>query len=167
MSPPHTPTSRSNRRSEANTIKKSHFFHAIDCRMDEIKKSIKEFCNIENINHATGKKWLLQRNRIGSPSEASRRIGKNRSGRPKKLSAEKLNEMLNPEKNPVRNQIGECQIEHFHLNCNKRTLQNVFKQRTPIAGRYKKAKVKKNNKVVKQKRVNYARQYIDETVESF
>ena len=160
MTPPHTPT-RSSRRSEADTVKKSRFFHAIDARKG---KSIKEVCEEENINHHTGKYWLHLRKLLSSP--ASRRTGKNRSGRPHKLSAETLNKMLKPE-NPVRDQPYECQIDYFRLGVCKRTLQYAFKMRPTKADRYKMKTVKAISIANKRKRVDYAHRHKNESISSF
>lgn len=48
MSPPHTPPSRMRR--EADTVKKSRFFHAIDQRG---QKSIKTVCQEEQISYTS------------------------------------------------------------------------------------------------------------------
>jgi transposase len=75
MSPPHTPPP-SSRRVEADTIKRTRFFQAIDHRE---KKSIPTICREENVSLGTGKKWLRQRKELGTPT-ASRRIDKMRTG---------------------------------------------------------------------------------------
>ena len=71
-----------NKRQEADTIRKTHFFHAIDNRASNVK----EVYDAEDVSHGIGKVWLKQRKRLDVA--ASRRIGKFRSGRPKKVSVE-------------------------------------------------------------------------------
>ena len=88
-------------------------------------------------------------------SAASRRVGKIRSGRPRKVTEEQLNEMLNHEKNPVRDQPWPVQIDHFRLQCTTRTMQNACKRRTPKTGRYKMTKVKTISHKNKRLRVEY------------
>jgi transposase len=85
---------------EADTVKRTRFFHAIDHRD---KKSIFTICREENVSLSTGKKWLRQRKKLESAA-ASRRVGKNRAGRPVKVTPDQLNEMLDVKKNPVRDQ---------------------------------------------------------------
>jgi hypothetical protein len=98
MSSPHT-SSLSNRRVEADTVKRTRFFHAIDHRG---KKTISLMCRDEGISYGTGKLWLRQRKQLGTPT-ASRRVGKNRAGSAVKVTMKKLNEMLDV-KNPIRDQ---------------------------------------------------------------
>lgn len=100
-------------------------------------------------------------------SAASRRIGKNRSGRPSKVTQNVLNEMLNAAKNPVRDQPWLVQIDYFQLHCTRRTLQNACKRRTPKAGRYKMTKVKAISDKNKQLRVEYRLQHENETIYLF
>jgi hypothetical protein len=76
---PSTPPPQ-NKRHEADTIKKSRFFHAIDNRASNV--TIKDVCEAENIKHTTGEKWLKMRKRIDDV--ASRRTEKHRSNRLKK-----------------------------------------------------------------------------------
>ena len=72
------------KRQEADTIRKTRFFHAIDNRASNV--IIKDVYKAEDVSHGTGKAWLKQRKRLDVA--ASRRIGKFRSGRPKKVSVE-------------------------------------------------------------------------------
>jgi hypothetical protein len=50
-----------------------------------------------------------------------------------------MNEMPDPQANPVRDQPYTVQLDHFHVNAHKRTLQRALTARKPRAGRYKKA----------------------------
>lgn len=163
--PPTTPppTSLPIRRKEADTIRKSRFFHAIDHRSETA--TIKDVCEAENVPHGTGKLWLHQRKRLGAA--ACRRTGKTRSGRPKKVSSETMNMMLDSHQSSVRRQPWPAQAEHFHLEAAPRTLRRAFNNRTPRAGRYKMGKVRGISKKNKELRVQYGREHQNHTVTSY
>ena len=163
--PPSTPppTSLSIRRYEADTVKKNRFFHAIDHRPKLV--SIKKICEQEEVALGTGKKWLQQRNRLGAAG--LRRTGKSRSGRPKKLRSDQLDQMLNPNQNSVRRQPWPAQIEHFDLHVSRRTLQRAMHERSPRAGRFKMAKVRTISKKNKDLRVQYGREHQNHSVTSY
>jgi hypothetical protein len=108
---------------------------------------------------------LKQRNRLDQA--ASRRLDKFRSDRLKKLSAEMMNEMLDSQKNLVRDQSWSVQIEHFHLNIVSRTMQATFNQRTSRVSRFKKAKVRKISNKNKELRMQYAKEHETHTVHNF
>ena len=97
---PSTPPPRPvpNKSHEADTIKKNRFFHAIDNRPDNV--TIKDICEQENVTHGTGKRWLNRQKRFGAVTLC--RTGKNRSGRPKKISSDLMNQILDLHRNPVR-----------------------------------------------------------------
>lgn len=95
-------------------------------------KTLKIVCQDEKIPLITGSRWICQRKELGTPI-ACRRTGKIRSGRSKKVTAEKLNEMLNV-KNPVRDQPWDIQIDYFQLFYVRRTMQRACKAHTPKAG---------------------------------
>ena len=75
--------------------------------------------------------------------------------------------MLDVKKNPVRDQTWDVQIDHFQLNCTKRTMQRACKRRTPKAGRYRMLKVKEISPKNRKLRVEYGHRHKDETIESF
>ena len=151
------------RRYEADTIKKSRFFHAIDHKSNNV--TIKDVCEAENVTHSTGKSWLRQRKRFGDA--AFRRTGRARSGRAKKMSSEIMDQMLNHNQNSVRDQSWPVQIEHFNLNVGLRTMQTAFNNREPRASRSKMAKVRTLNKKNRELRVQYGREHQDHTVDNF
>ncbi len=94
---PSTPPPQ-NKRQEADIIRKTRFFHAIDNRASNV--TIKDVCETENVSHGTGKLWLKQRKRLNAA--AFRRTDKFRSDRRKKESSELLIELLDSQRNPVR-----------------------------------------------------------------
>ena len=159
MASPSTPP-QNKHHYEADTVRRTRFFHAIDTRASNI--IIKDVCEAENVSHNTGKEWLKQRQRLGDA--ASRRIGKFRSGRPKKMSSDTMNMMLDPQQNPVRDQPWPAQIEHFQLDVAPRTLRAAFNQRSPRASRFKKAIVRSISNKNKLLRKQYAESHKTHTV---
>jgi hypothetical protein len=89
-----------NKHHKADIIRRTCFFHVIDTRASNI--IIKDVCETENVSHNAEKEWLKQRKRLDDA--ASRRIDKSRSGRPKKVSSETMNMMLDPQQNSMRDQ---------------------------------------------------------------
>jgi hypothetical protein len=85
MSSSHTSPS-SSKQVEANTVKKTRFFHAIDHRG---KKIIQIVCREKKISWEASKKWLHQRKKLDTPV-ASRRIDKKRPGASVKMTQNKL-----------------------------------------------------------------------------
>ncbi len=151
-------------RVEADIIQKSRFFHAIDRRR---KKSIPIICRgEEDVNLNTSKKWLHQRKKLDT-SIASRRIDRTLAESAFKMTNDQLNEMLNVEKNSVRDQSWEIQIDHFQLNCTSRTLKRACKRRTLKADRYRMIKIKDISLKNRKLRVKYDHRHKDETIESF
>ncbi len=72
--PPRIPERASKDSSEADTVRKARFFHAIDTR--DRDRSIKDVYKEKEIPYATGRYWLHQRKILGS--SAARRQGKYR-----------------------------------------------------------------------------------------
>ncbi len=104
-----TSSSSSRRRSEADIIRKTRFFHVIDTRRSKI---LKEICEKKNVFERTETYWLHQR--FVLDDEANRRTEKYRSERKVKVSDYHLNQLLD-DRNFVQDQHYECQIEHFNL----------------------------------------------------
>jgi hypothetical protein len=92
-----------------------------------------------------------------------RRTGKHRSGRPKKMSDDLMNEMLNP-KNLVRDQSYEILLKHFHIDATRRTLQSAFNHRIPRVSRFKKARIRTLSQKNKKLRIQYEKDHEHHTV---
>jgi hypothetical protein len=137
---------------EADTVKKTRFFHVINTRASTV--TIKDVCETKNISHGTEKEWLKQRKRLDDA--ASRRIEKSRSDRSKKVSSDLMNKMLDSQQISVRDQSWPAQIEHFQLDVAPRTLRAAFNQRSPRASRFKKALVRSLDNKNKPLRMQYA-----------
>ena len=164
MAPPHTPrkqkTPKTARR-EADTVRKTQFFKAVDSRG---LKPLKLVYQEENVSKSTADYWLAQRRQ--NPDVAYRRLGAFRTGRPFKIPDQKLDQVLDP-KSETRNQCYETQIEAFQLGCSVRCLQNSLRKRRRNAKLYSKAKVKWVSPKNKEIRQDYGHDYGDEDVEHF
>jgi hypothetical protein len=78
-----------------------------------------------------------------------------------------MNQMLDPQANPVRDQPYPTQLEHFHIDASQRTLQRAFAARKPRAGRYKMARIKPLSQKNQQLRMAYGKEHKDHTIENF
>jgi predicted RNA-binding protein YlxR (DUF448 family) len=158
-SPPQTSLNAA--RHKLDTIRKTRFFHVIDHRSNHV--TVKVICEQEDIKHDRGKYLLKQRKRLDDV--ACRR--KPRSGRSKKVSDQLMNEMLNPQTNPVRDQSYTVQLKHFYVDVQRRTLQRAFAARNPRAGRYKKARVRSLSQKNIALRIAYDKEHENHTIENF
>jgi transposase len=84
-----------------------------------------------------------------------------------KMTNDQLTEMLNDEKNLVRDQSWEVQIDHFQLNCTSRIMKRACSRRQPKAGRYRMTIVKPISLKNRQLRVEYDHRHVTETMDSF
>ena len=158
-----SPDSRPRRRQEADTIRKTRFFHAVDRARKSNKSMIKVF-EEEDINRNTGYYWLRQRQNLGS--SAHRRLGKARSGRPRKITEEHLQRLLDPAANSVRDQVLKCQLAYHQLSYSLRTLQRTCVNHKSRIRMFKRPKVKKLRSKNKKDRVQYGTEHQSEIVKS-
>ena len=98
---------------------------------------------------------------------ATRRTEKHRSGRPKKMNDDLMNEMLDSKRNPARDQPYEAQIEHFQLNAERRTLQRAFHNRRPRVSRFKKARIRTISQKNMKLRVEYELNHQYHTIDDY
>ncbi len=127
--------------------------------------TIKDVCETENVKHNTGKDWLKMRKRLNVV--ATRRTGKHRSGRSKKMNDDLMNEMLDTKRNSVRDQSYEAQIEHFQLNAERRTLQRAFHNRKSRVSRFKKARIRTISQKNMKLRVEYELSHQHHTIDDY
>ena len=149
-------------RREATTSKRARFFTLVDERDPEI--SITALAKKEGIAKATAFNWLRLRRIKGS--EATRRPGKNRSGRPRKLTDAQLSFLISPTRNPIRNRKLEHQATFNHLNVSALTLQRNLRLRKDT-GMYDQRIIANLEPHVKQARIEWAKKLKNETIESY
>jgi transposase len=91
----------------------------------------------------TGRLWVKQRENMGSLAYRSLRKRSTNLGRPSKVTKSMCQMLVDPERNPVRDQLYEAQIEFHGIPVKKRQLQRKLKEHTNGGQRYKCAFVKK------------------------
>jgi len=84
------------------------------------------------------------------------------------VSPKTIRSLVDPEKNPVRDQLYDAQIEYHKLPIRPRQLQRRLKQDTNGGQRYKCAFVKKVlSKKNMEERANYGKEHEDKSIEDF
>jgi hypothetical protein len=153
-------------RYEADTVKKSRFFNAYD--RDVGTKSLTLIAEDAGTTQPTATRWLKEREEHGRDAYRSSRKKSKKLGRKPSLSKQRLRDLCDPEKNPVRKQLYEAQIAFHSLRVHPRTLQRLLKKWTTRGQRYKCAYVKKQiSKVNKGKRVKYGEENKDKPIHGF
>ena len=98
----------------------------------------------------------------------TRGVSKTKLGRPSKVTPAMCSMLIDPTRNPVRNQLYEAQIDFHHLPVQKRQLQRKIKEHTRGGRRYKMAFVKKQiSEKNKEERVEYGQRHRNKTIEEF
>jgi hypothetical protein len=122
-------------------------------------------CTKKKMSYETKRSWLQQRNTLSTA--AFRRIDKARTERSLKMTNDQLIEMLNDEKNFVRDQSWKIQIDHFQLNCTSRIRKGACSRRQFKVDRYRMIIIKLISLRNKQLRVEYDHRHVIETMNSF
>jgi hypothetical protein len=160
---PQTPPPHRSRGKQADTIKKSRFYEAWDNYQSS--ESIHVICITTDTTSPTARRWIHQRDLLGSKGYRRTRKLSDRLGRTSRVSNETCKMLVSPSRNPVRNEPYEVQIEHYGLPIKKRQLQNRLKQLTNGAQRYKQAYVRKRiSQTNKEKRVKYGEEHQFKTI---
>jgi len=151
---------------EADTVKKCRFYDAYD--RDYNEKSLRQIARETPTSEGTARRWLRQRESLGSIAYRTTRKRSTKLGRPSKVTKSMCKMLVNPSKNPVRDQPYEAQIEYHHIPVGKRQLQRKLKEHTNRGQRYKCAFVKKVISTKnRQERVEYTLKHINKPVEDF
>ena len=163
---PQTPPCTPPRRREHSTGRKYRFF----CAHEE-RAGVAPFASIcadVEITTPCGRAWLRKREAIGSPAYRRTRKLAKRLGRKQKVSPKTIRSLVDPEKNPVQDQLYDAQIEYHKLLIRPRQLQRRLKQDTNRGQRYKCAFVKKVlSKKNMEERANYGKEHEDKSIEDF
>ncbi|KAH7321680.1 hypothetical protein BKA65DRAFT_512746 [Rhexocercosporidium sp. MPI-PUGE-AT-0058] len=102
----------------SNTIRRKHFFDAYDSEIGT--KSMRAICREQDLDESTGRLWNRQRRDLGSLGIRRTRKLSNKLGRRSKVTPAMCRMLVDPKKNPVRNQLYEAQIVYHNLPCKKR-----------------------------------------------
>jgi transposase len=163
---PQTPPERRSRGIQADTIKKTRFFEAFDKR--DNAESLRSVSKAVDIPESTARRWLHERNQLGSKAYRRTRNLSDRLGRKSRVSDETCKMLVSPSRNPVRDQLYEAQIEYFQLPIKRRQLQTRLKQSTYGGQRYKQAFIRK---VLSEKnhqlRVEYGEEHKGKSIDNF
>ena len=163
---PQTPPPQRLRGIQADTIKKSRFFQAWDERGSQ--ETMHAICQAIGTTSPTGRRWLHERDQLGSKAYRRTRKLSHRLGRKSAVSDETCKMLVSPSRNPVSDQLYEAQIAYFHLPIKKRQLQTRLKQSTNGGQRYKQAYIQKEILDKNRRlRTNYSKEHKDKTVYDF
>jgi len=103
---------------EANTIKKTRFFTIYD--KDHTSRSLRSIAADANTTEGTGRRWLKQRGNMGSLAYRHTRPMSKKLGKPSKVTKSMCKMLVNPAKNPVRNQPYDAQITYHKIPFKRR-----------------------------------------------
>jgi hypothetical protein len=114
--PPQSP-----KRQEFNTIKRGHFFDAYDRKQKNT--SLRSICRRPRINipPSTARRWLTQRDTLGSPALRRTRKLASRLGRKSEVSASVLSTITDLE-NPIHKKLYKEQVKELGLLVTAQTL---------------------------------------------
>ena len=161
-----TPPPASTERLEADTVKKSRFYTAYDKEISF--KSLHAIACDEKTTESTARRWLKQRENMGSLAYRTTRKISKKLGRRSKVTKAICQKLVDPARNPVRNQPYEAQIAYHQIPYKKRQLQRKLKEHTNGGQIYKCTFVKKTISYKnKDKRVAYGEEHKDKPVEDF
>lgn len=161
------------KRREFDTPRKAQFYHDYDMRLPGT--SIRQVERNNDIRHATAARWLKERQILGSPARRRSRKRSSLLGPHFQVSKEQCQDLINPDKNPVRDQQYEAQIKYHNIrNSNtgqlvhKSTIQRSLCRETKNAKRYKQAYIQKKLLEKNQKeRVKYGNLHITDDIDDW
>lgn len=149
-------------RQEWDTIKRTRFFDAFDSKSPQV--SFNSLCQRPEISipPATGRYWLKQREKRGSPTFRRTRKLSSRLGRAQKVSESDLDRLIDPN-DPIHQAPPSTQIEELNLHCTTRTLRSNLRNRRN-AGRYKQSPVAPLSDKNQQLRTQYGVDHCGKTI---
>lgn len=161
-----SPPKQRSRGIQAKTPKKSDFYGAWDRRASG--ETLKSICEATDTTTPTARRWLHQRDILGSPSYRRTRKLSDRLGRGSGISKETCQMLVSPSRNPVRDQDYDAQIAHHNLPVKRRQLQRKLKEHTNGGQRYKQAYVqKKISQKNRGERIHYGVEHQNKTINEF
>ena len=125
---------------DAKTPKKTEFFTIWDSRPEG--ESRNAFCDRTGYKRTNTKRWLDQRQLLGSPAYRRTRKLAERLGRKPRMSDEAVRDLLDPKKNKYKRDRYEVMVANIPLPIQPRQLRRRLVQCTHNARRYKQAIIK-------------------------
>jgi hypothetical protein len=151
---------------EADMIKKTRFYHAYDKEITF--KSLRQIARDEKTDEGTARRWLKQCENIGSLAYRYTRGMSTKLGRRSKITKAICQRLVDPARNPVRDQLYKQQIVFYSILYKKYQLQYKLKEYTNSSQIYKYMFVKKEIlKKNKEERAEYSKEYKDKIIEDF
>jgi len=151
---------------EANTVKKTRFFTIYD--KDYADRSLRSISSDARISEGTGRRWLKQRENMGSLAYRHTRPMSKKLGKPSKVTKSMCKMLVDPARNPVRNQPYDAQIAYHKIPVKRRQLRNKLAEHTNGGRIYKCAFIKKTISAKnKDERVAYGHEHKDKSMEDF
>lgn len=160
---PTTPQ-RPSKRKEWDTVTRVRFFEAFDT-MDP-NDSLNSVANRPEINvpPATARRWLKQRDTLGSPALRRTRRRSSILGRNSTVT-ESVLETITDQSNPIHEDSYQDQVNKLELPCAPYTLQHHATQAG--ARRFKKSYTSEISAANKTKRIQYGREHQDKGIIEF
>jgi hypothetical protein len=119
-------------------------------------------------SHRTAERWKEERRVLGSPSYRRTRKLSTRLGRPRKIEKATSQLLVDPNRNFVRTQTIEAQLNVHGINASVRTTQRSLLRDTNQGRKYKQAYVKKKlSQVNRDKRVAYGVEHMNKSIDQF
>lgn len=122
----------------------------------------------EHTDEGTARRWIKQRENMGSLAYRRTRKMSNKLGRRSKVTKKVCKMLVSPSQNPVRNQPFDAQIEFHNIPVKRRQFQKKLKEHTNGGQIYKDAFVKKEiSGKNRDERVAYGEEYKEKTIDDF
>ena len=154
----------------ADTIKKTHFYDALDKEygIGEGKKSMRQIAREQEVSEFTGRKWKKEREQLGSMAYRHTRSRSTKLGRRSKMTPAICKMLISPRRNPVRFAPLEAQLAYHNIPVKRRQATRKIAEHTNRGRIYKAAFVKKKiSDSNKAGRVAYSREHKDKSIEDF
>ena len=148
---------------EANTIQKTRFYRLFDHKPTD--QSVRAFSRAHHYAESTARRWLHQRQILGTPAYRRTRKLSGHLGPSFRTSESQIRMLIDHQKNPVRDEPLSVQISYHSLPIGERQLQrrliNLGKSQL-----YKAAFVKNDlTNRVKNLRVIYGQKHLQDTID--
>jgi transposase len=112
----------------ATTRKRTRFFNAYD--RDHTTKSMRQLCLDKGVGESTGRYWLRQRRNLGYLALRRTRKLSNKLGQKSKVTKAMCQMLVDPIRNPFRDQVYDAQITEHNIPVGVRQLRRKLKEHT-------------------------------------